>query len=445
MPPVEVLHATDGQDRGARFALLGARASIGRGPVMDFVLTDPRVSRRHAALLVEDGRLMIEDLGSTGGTAVNGHAITAPTPLHRGDRVRVGDTELTVVWAPDASPATTADDHAAVPARSPGPGPGPASPPPPAMAPAPAPAAMHIEVRVGGDRPPARVVSPGAFAAAISVVCAALGFVAIWLPALRNPSRTLTFWGMGVTGLRALALCAGLGAVAIAVAWLASEMDPGRTRTRGTLAGATAGWGGLVAGIPFFVAAAGTPGYGAASGLTAMGVAGVGMSTCGITRLAILAGPRRGPDRGGPGRESLMVAAAGAGGVCMAVSGPMAWITRAGHTFGGFDADIAAGRWLVPLGLAVTAACGLAALVGRLVDRRATLPMTAAACAIAFAGLGYAVAATVALTDGVTEAGLTLALAGGALAGLASAAALFAVAAAVPDTTPTAAGDRPLG
>ena len=40
----------------------------------DFVLSHSTVSRRHARLLFTDGRLQIEDLGSTNGTAVDGEA-----------------------------------------------------------------------------------------------------------------------------------------------------------------------------------------------------------------------------------------------------------------------------------------------------------------------------------------------------------------------------------
>ena len=38
---------------------------------------------------------MIEDLGSTNGTYLNGEALTGPQPLHDGDRIRIGDSEFT--------------------------------------------------------------------------------------------------------------------------------------------------------------------------------------------------------------------------------------------------------------------------------------------------------------------------------------------------------------
>jgi pSer/pThr/pTyr-binding forkhead associated (FHA) protein len=40
------------------------------------------------------GRVVIEDLGSTNGTFVNGHQLTRPLELEPNDTVRIGDTEL---------------------------------------------------------------------------------------------------------------------------------------------------------------------------------------------------------------------------------------------------------------------------------------------------------------------------------------------------------------
>ena len=69
---------------------------------------DPELSRRHARLLrLEDGGLLIEDLGSTNGTQVNGARIDEPRVLSPGDEVKVGTTTLRVV--PDAAAGPPAD------------------------------------------------------------------------------------------------------------------------------------------------------------------------------------------------------------------------------------------------------------------------------------------------------------------------------------------------
>jgi pSer/pThr/pTyr-binding forkhead associated (FHA) protein len=66
--------------------------TIGRLPNNDVVLDDPKVSRRHTELIVQDGIVVARDLQSANGTQVNGQSITRDQPLHNGDVVTVGDT-----------------------------------------------------------------------------------------------------------------------------------------------------------------------------------------------------------------------------------------------------------------------------------------------------------------------------------------------------------------
>lgn len=64
---------------------------------------DPELSRRHARISIfGSGSLLIEDLESRNGTAVNGEQIASPTVLSVGDTVEVGETTLRVV-APSAA------------------------------------------------------------------------------------------------------------------------------------------------------------------------------------------------------------------------------------------------------------------------------------------------------------------------------------------------------
>src|SRR5688500_1826988 len=60
----------------------------------DITLGDPDVSRRHAEIQVSNGDILINDLGSTNGTFVNGERIDQPRSLRDGDEVRIG----AVVW-----------------------------------------------------------------------------------------------------------------------------------------------------------------------------------------------------------------------------------------------------------------------------------------------------------------------------------------------------------
>lgn len=68
---------------------------LGREGV-DLVVPDTEVSRRHAAVRVTEGSLVIEDLRSLNGTWVNRHRIELPTLLTAGDVIQVGTTVIEV-------------------------------------------------------------------------------------------------------------------------------------------------------------------------------------------------------------------------------------------------------------------------------------------------------------------------------------------------------------
>lgn len=59
----------------------------------DIMLVDPRVSRKHATITLQDGLLTLEDAGSTNGTTLNGEPVTAPTPVKQNDVVAFGGLE----------------------------------------------------------------------------------------------------------------------------------------------------------------------------------------------------------------------------------------------------------------------------------------------------------------------------------------------------------------
>ena len=72
----------------------------------DVTIPDPEISRRQAQVLREGDAAVIEDLGSTNGTFVNGQRISGRQTLQNGDEVRFGET----VWklkAPPAPPGVT--------------------------------------------------------------------------------------------------------------------------------------------------------------------------------------------------------------------------------------------------------------------------------------------------------------------------------------------------
>jgi Protein of unknown function (DUF3662)/FHA domain len=66
---------------------------LGRGTDCDLRLVDPGVSRHHAELRVEDGEVVLVDLGSTNGTFVNGQPVRRVS-LTDGTQVTLGRTTL---------------------------------------------------------------------------------------------------------------------------------------------------------------------------------------------------------------------------------------------------------------------------------------------------------------------------------------------------------------
>lgn len=74
----------------------------GRLAESGLVLTEGHPSRTHARFRVEDGRVLVEDLGSSNGTFVNGQRISAPVVLNNGDMIRF-DAEEYQFSAPGAS------------------------------------------------------------------------------------------------------------------------------------------------------------------------------------------------------------------------------------------------------------------------------------------------------------------------------------------------------
>jgi hypothetical protein len=70
-------------------------AVLGRGEQAEIRLEDPFASSRHARVIAQGGVVVLEDLGSTNGTYLNEELLVGPSPLHQGDRVRIGDSEFT--------------------------------------------------------------------------------------------------------------------------------------------------------------------------------------------------------------------------------------------------------------------------------------------------------------------------------------------------------------
>ena len=83
----------------------GRALEIGRGTSCDVVLADLAVSRRHARIRWKDEELVLEDLGSSGGTYVNGERVERCC-LRTGDVVRFGRKTEYLVESAELTSAT---------------------------------------------------------------------------------------------------------------------------------------------------------------------------------------------------------------------------------------------------------------------------------------------------------------------------------------------------
>jgi DNA-binding NtrC family response regulator len=89
---VRVLHGPGTPSR-RRLRLGPGTVVVGGAADVDFVVVDPRVSRRHCSLVLEADGVRVKDLGSRNGTRVNGVAC-GEALVRPGGVIEVGDTTL---------------------------------------------------------------------------------------------------------------------------------------------------------------------------------------------------------------------------------------------------------------------------------------------------------------------------------------------------------------
>jgi hypothetical protein len=110
-----------GPTPGQVFFLDKPELSIGREAANELVVSDADVSRKHARFILQGNTYLVEDLGSTNGTFVNGERIAAPVMLVSGDVVQLGDAVEMIYETPsfDAQATLLAPQPEPVPAPMP--------------------------------------------------------------------------------------------------------------------------------------------------------------------------------------------------------------------------------------------------------------------------------------------------------------------------------------
>jgi len=123
-----------GPTPGVTFPLDGDQLTIGRDSTNPVAINDTEVSRKHARMMFQGGKYVLEDLGSTNGTFVNGQRLAGPVVLKPGDVVSLGE-QIVLMYDAIASDAgaTIAVPRKAVQSSAPA-----AQPSAPSYSPAPA-------------------------------------------------------------------------------------------------------------------------------------------------------------------------------------------------------------------------------------------------------------------------------------------------------------------
>jgi hypothetical protein len=85
---------------GQVYTMVGTKLTLGRAQDNDVVLDDPQVSRYHAQVMRQGDQIIVEDLGSTNGTLVNGRRITGSHVLQPTETIAVGASVFSVEGFP---------------------------------------------------------------------------------------------------------------------------------------------------------------------------------------------------------------------------------------------------------------------------------------------------------------------------------------------------------
>ena len=102
-----------GPTPGKAYALDKGEIKVGRDISNDIIINDAEVSRKHARITIQGDSYVLEDLGSTNGTFVDGERLTGPHILGLGQTISLGenvtldfeavqfDPDVTLVSAPE--------------------------------------------------------------------------------------------------------------------------------------------------------------------------------------------------------------------------------------------------------------------------------------------------------------------------------------------------------
>jgi hypothetical protein len=146
-----------GPTPGKTYDLSKNETYIGRDVNNDVVINDSEISRKHARVILQAGGYVIEDLGSTNGSFVNGQRLMGPHMLKPGELVMLGENVGLVFEAGFDADATIAASPFAGATIMPGPSPSPVGVYPNAQPQQPPPVSYQPPPAYSGQVPPGPV------------------------------------------------------------------------------------------------------------------------------------------------------------------------------------------------------------------------------------------------------------------------------------------------
>lgn len=102
-----------GPNPDATYALEASQTTLGRDGTNSISINDAEISRHHARLTMQGGKIVLEDLGSTNGTSVNGNRISGPHVLKSGEMIGLGEDIAFLFEAESFDPDATVVSSAA--------------------------------------------------------------------------------------------------------------------------------------------------------------------------------------------------------------------------------------------------------------------------------------------------------------------------------------------
>lgn len=112
-----------GPNPGKVLDLSGTEVTMGRDTNNEFVINDAEVSRKHARISLQGAGYILEDLGSTNGTFIEGQRLMGPHTLRPGDLILLGENVSlrfeAASFDPDATVVSSAPGPMTIPAGMP--------------------------------------------------------------------------------------------------------------------------------------------------------------------------------------------------------------------------------------------------------------------------------------------------------------------------------------